>query len=196
MHRLMAMAVTTCAAGLSVTACSAGITTAGPGSSPSPAASRTTSSPTTSSEHSTSASASPGPADTLSVDAPIGSFLVPHGAHVLFNSNCGKQVIIELSSVTPAKASAFYNAALPQAGYKITGNTLLTNTGKGLPGEAAEIKFTGHGYKGTIAGLSNLGALASTGPSPASMPGDIAKNFITITLAPPGKTGCAASPAP
>jgi hypothetical protein len=188
------MAVTTCAAGLAVTACSAGITTASPAASPSPAASRSASTPTASSQHSTSAI--PGPADTLSVDAPIGSFPVPHGAQVLFNSNCGKQVIIELSSITPAKASSFYHAALPQAGYKITSDTLLTDTGNGLPGAAAEIKFTGHGYKGTIAGLSNLGALASTGPSPASLPSNIAKNFISITLAPPGATNCAAPPTP
>jgi hypothetical protein len=124
------------------------------------------------------------------VDAPIGSFPVPHGAQVLFNSSCGKEVVIELSSVTPAQVSSFYTAALPQAGYKITGNTLLTNTGSGngLPGAAAEIDFTGHGYKGAIAGLSDIGALASA--SASDLPSNVAKNFITITLTPPGANAC------
>jgi hypothetical protein len=189
--RLMALAVTTGAAGLSLAACSAGITTASPPASRSPATSRTASPVAAAASHPSPASASP--ADTLSVNAPLGSFPVPHGAQVLFNSVCDRQVLIELSAVTPAQASSFYIAALPRAGYKITGNSMITGTGKGLPSAAAEIEFTGHGYKGTITGVSNLGALASTGPSPASVPGGIAKNFIAITLTPPGVTGCAAT---
>jgi hypothetical protein len=119
----------------------------------------------------------------------MGSFPVPHGAQVLFNENCDKEVIIELSSVTPSQASSFYTSQLPRAGYKITGNTLLTGNGNGLP-SAAQIEFTGHGYKGTITGLSNLGALASTGPSPVDLPDGVASNFFSITLAPPGANGC------
>jgi len=130
------------------------------------------------------------------VDAPIGGFPVPHGAQVLFNSACDKQVIVGLRSVTPSQASSFYIAALPRAGYKITGNTQITETGSGRPGAAAEIDFTGHGYKGTITAASNLGALGSTSPSPASLPSYMAKNFIEITLTPPGATGCATATAP
>jgi hypothetical protein len=189
-YRLTAIAVTTCAAGLSLTACTAGITTPSPVTSPPPAATHTASSPAATATHSSPAPATS--ADTISVDAPIGTFPVPHGAQVLFNSACDKQVIIELSSVSPGRASSFYISALPRAGYRITGNTLLTDTGNTLPGSAAEINFTGHGYKGTIAALSNLGALASEGPSPTDLPSSIAKNFLTISLTPPGTAGCAA----
>jgi hypothetical protein len=194
-YRLMAMAVTTCAAGLSLAACTAGITTASPVASRSPATSRTASSSAPAALHASSA-ASTSSADTVSVDAPIGRFPIPHGAKVLYNSTCDKQVLIELSSVTPAKASSFYISALPRAGYKITGNSLLANTGDGLPGSAAQIEFTGHGYNGTITAVSDLGALSSMGPSPAAVPSSIAKNFFTITLTPPGEAGCAVPTAP
>jgi hypothetical protein len=127
----------------------------------------------------------------VSVDAPIGSFPVPHGAQVLFNSTCGREVIIELTSITPTQASSFYNSVLPSDGYKITGNTLVDGSESGLPGAAAGIEFTGHGYKGEVAALSNLGALSSTGPSAAGLPSGVTKNFLTITLTPPGPTGCA-----
>jgi hypothetical protein len=145
------------------------------------------SSPTVSASHSTSASASPGPADTLSVDAPIGSFPIPHGAQVLSNMTCDKQVIIELSSVTPSKASSFYMSELPRAGYRITSN--IGGTAPGVSGSITEIDFTGHGYQGLIIAVSDLGALPSTGPSPASLPSSITKNFAEISLTPPGTTG-------
>jgi hypothetical protein len=178
----MATSVTTCAAGLSLAACSVGITTANPGKSPSPAASRTASSPAAS--HSTSASASP--ADTVSVDAPIGSFPIPHGAQVVANMPCGKQIIIELSSITPAQASTFYASALPRAGYNITNNTLTSDPDTGAPQGMAEITFTGHSYLGLIIAMANLGAEASAGPSMAALPSSIAKNAVEISLTPPG----------
>jgi hypothetical protein len=184
-YRFMAMTLTSCTACLSLAACSAGITTASTAKSRSPATSRTASSPTAFPSHTTSASAGSG--DTVSVDAPIGSFQIPHGAQVIANTSCGKQIIIELGSVTPAQASSFYVSELPRAGYKITGKTLLNDAGNpALPGSEAEIEFTGHGYKGTIAALSNMGALASRGPSPVSVPSSIANNFLTISLTPRG----------
>ena len=186
----VAMAVTTCAAGLFLAACTAGVTTASPATSRSAATSPAASSP--------AAATSPAltsPAGTVSVDAPIGSFPVPPGAQVLLNSTCDKQIIIELGSVTPAQASSFYTATLPKAGYKVTSNSLLAETGT-LPGSAATIDFTGRGYKGTIAALANLGALSSIGPSPVPVPSSIAKNFLTIELTPPGTADCDPSAAP
>ncbi len=106
----------------------------------------------------------------VSLDAPIGSFPIPHEAQVMVNMTCGKQLVIELTSVTPSQASDFYLSALPREGYKITGKTQLTETGNGQPGAVVEIDFTGHGYKGTIGAVANLGALSSTGPSPAACP--------------------------
>lgn len=196
-YRRTVMAVAISAVGLSLAACTAGITTAAPAASPSPATTRATSSPTGRASTTASPAASASPANTVSVDAPIGTFPIPDGAQVVFNGECGKDVVIELSSITPAQASSFYMSQLSRAGYKITGNTLLTNTGAdagdGLPGAAAEIEFTGHGYKGTIAALSDLGALATGGASPSDLPSNISKNFITVELTPPGATGCSAA---
>lgn len=190
--RLMATSVTTCAAGLSLAACSVGITTANPGRSPSPssapAASRTASSPAAS--HSTSASASP--ADTVSVDAPIGSFPIPHGAQLVANMPCGKQILIELSSVTPAQASTFYASALPRSDYNIANNTLTSDPNTGTPQGMAEITFTGHGYTGLIIAMANLGAEASADPSMAGLPSSIAKNALEISLTPAGKANTSA----
>jgi hypothetical protein len=184
-YRLIATGVTTCMAGLSLAACSAGITTASPAASRSPATNRTAPSPTSAAAH--TSPASPSPADTVHVDARIGSFPIPHGAQVLFSGACGKQLIIDLISVTPSQASRFYIAALPRAGYKITSNN--GGTAPGVSGSFADIGFTGHGYKGTISATSDLGALSSTGPSTASLPSNFTKNFVTITLTPPGATG-------
>jgi hypothetical protein len=186
-YRLIATGVTTCMAGLSLAACSAGITTASPAASRSPATNRTAPSPTSAASHPTSPPPSASPADTLGVDAPIGSFPVPHGAHVLSNMTCDKQVLIELSSVTPSKASSFYVSELPPAGYQITSN--IGGTAPGVSGAIIEINFTGHGYRGLIIAVSDLGALPSTGPSPVSLPSSITKNFVEISLTPPGKTG-------
>jgi hypothetical protein len=187
MHRLIA--VTACAASLSVTACTAGITTAAPAASRTPATSRpATSRPAATAAH--SAAASPSPSDTVNVGAPIGSFPIPHGAQVVANMPCGKQVLLELGSVTPAQASAFYASALPRAGYKIQLDTLSSDPNTGTPQGIAEITFTGHGYAGQIIAVANLGAQASADHSLAGLPSNIAKNYVEISLTPPGKTGC------
>jgi hypothetical protein len=186
-YRLTAVGVATCVAVLSTAACSAGITTASPAASRSPATSRTAPSPTSAASHTTSPSASPSPADTISVGAPIGSFPIPHGARLLSNMTCDKQVIIELGSVTPSMASSFYVSELPRAGFQITNS--FDGTAPGASGPITEIDFTGHGDQGLIIAASDLGALPSTGPSPASLPSSITKNVAEITLAPPGATG-------
>jgi hypothetical protein len=195
MHRLMAMAMTTCAAGLSLAACSAGITTARPAESPSPTASRTASSPTAS--HSTPAAPTPSPshttpvaaspADMVRVDAPIGTFPVPQGAQVVGNIQpCGKQILLELSSVTPSQASTFYASALPRAGYTVTLNTLDSDPDTGAPQGIAEFTFAGHGYTGLIIAAADLGAEASAAPSMAALPSNMVKNTLEIWLAPRG----------
>ncbi|HEX6454359.1 MAG TPA: hypothetical protein VF060_33480 [Trebonia sp.] len=201
-YRFVAMTVTSCAAGLSLAACSAGITTAKPVTStspaakpvrsPSPTAGRTGSSPTGSSSHTTPASAGSG--DTVQVDAPIGSFPIPHGAQVVANMPCGKQVLIELGSVTPAQASTFYTSALPRAGYKVTDNTLTSDPDTGNPQGMAEFTFTGHGYTGLIIAMANLGAEASADPSMAALPSNIAKNALEISLTPPGTSNTSMCP--
>lgn len=191
-HRRMALAVTTCAAGLSVTACNAGITIASHAPSPSPSASAAASSTASSAAPAASPTTAAPAADTVSLGGSIGSFPIPPGAQVVDNSTCDKEILVELTGVTPTQASGFYMLTLPRAGYKITGHTLMTNTGNsGLPGATAEIDFTGHGYRGQFIGVAGLGALSSAGASalPSSMNG-IEKNLITITLTPSGTADC------
>jgi hypothetical protein len=132
----------------------------------SPATSRTASSPAAAA--SPTGLASTNSTDTISVEAPLGSFPIPHDAQVLHYSTCGKQFLIELNSVTPCQASSSYISALPRAGYTVTGNSLLTSTRS--PGSTAETEFTSHGYKGMITAASHLSALSSMGPSPPSCP--------------------------
>lgn len=186
-YRRMAMTVTTCAASFSLAACSAGITTTNPVTSP--AASRAGSSPAASPSHAASASAGTG--STIPVNAPIGSFPIPSGAQVVANIPCGKEIIIELGSVTPTQASDFYTAALPQAGYHITVSTLTSDPTTGAPKGMAEFTFTGHGYTGLIIAMANLGAQASADPSADGLPSTMAKNSVEISLTP---TGASATP--
>ena len=195
-HHRLAMTVTTCAACFALASCAAGITSANPGKSPSAAASRAASSPAASPSQSTSASAVAG--TTVRVDAPVGSFPVPRGAQVVANLPCGKQVFVELGSVTPVQASDFYNAALPQAGYRITDSTLSSDPTTGAPQGMAEFTFTGHGFTGLIVAMANLGADASADPSAdpsmVGLPGSIAKNAVEISLTPAGATGTPTCP--
>jgi hypothetical protein len=129
------------------------------------------------------------------VDAPIGSFPIPNGAQLVANMPCGKQILLELSSVTPAQASTFYASALPRAGYNIT-NTLTSGPNTGTPQGMTEITFTGHRYTGVIIAMANLGAKASAdpsmGPSIADLPSSITKNFLEISLTPPGAASTSA----
>ena len=185
-YRLMAMTVTSCAAGLSLAACTAGITKANPVTSPSPTASHNVSSPAASPSHTASASASAGSGYTVRVEAPIGTFPIPRGAQVVANMPCGKQDLIELGSVTPPQVSTFYTSALPRAGYKVTNNTLTSDPNTGAAQGMAEITFTGHGYAGLIIALANLGADASASPSVTGLPSSIAKNALEISLTPRG----------
>ncbi|WP_157436092.1 hypothetical protein [Actinospica robiniae] len=186
-YRRMAMTVTTtCAAIASLGACSAGVTSADPKTPVSAAVSRAGSSPTASPTHATSASAAA--AGTVHVDGPIGSFPIPSGAQVVANMPCGKEVLIELGSVTPTQASTFYTAALPQAGYQITVNTLSSDPTTGAAKGMAEFTFTGHGYTGLIIAMANLGADASADPSVGSLPGNMAENAVEISLTPAGTT--------
>lgn len=204
-YRLMATSANTCVAGLSLAACSVGISTASPSPSPSLAASRTASSPAVSRSLATSRTASSpamshsmpasgSPADTVPEEAPIGPFPVPHGAQLVDNMGCGKQILIELSSVTPAQASTPYTSALPRAGYTITDNALTSDPSTGAPQGMAEITFTGRGYTGLIIAIADLGAEASADPSMAGLPSNITKNDLEISLTPAGTASTSACP--
>jgi len=167
-HRSAALALTTCAASLTVAACTAGVTTA-TSAATSPAA------PSRSASVAAAASAGSAAAGRMiSISGSIGSFPVPAGAKVAENVGASQQIIVIFSSVTPANVSSFYAAALPRAGYAISGNSVISEGG----GTEAIIQFSGHGYKGNIAALSHFSGAG------VSVAGLGTKNVSTIELSP------------
>ena len=167
-YRSAAVALTACAASLSLTACTAGTTTASTAAT-SPAA-----------RNSASASASvsqAGPAlasRTIKVSGEFGSFPIPARAKVVENVGSDPGAIVFFDQVTPAKVSSFYAQALPRAGYTITVNSVISQSG----GTVAFIQFTGHGVKGTIDALSKFT------DSSVSIAGLGHKNVTTISIRP------------
>ena len=121
-YRSAALALAACAASLTATACTAGISTVTPH-----ATSAATPSHSASVARSSSSEARVG--RMISVSGSVGSFPVPAGAKVAENIADGQESIVIFSSITPAKVSSFYATALPQAGYTISGNSLVTQGG-------------------------------------------------------------------
>ena len=102
------------------------------------------------------------------------SFPVPTGAKMIENMAMnvdGKQTAIFFTQVSPAKVAGFYTAALPKDGYKVTANSLLSQSGSTV----AFIQFAGHGIKGTVDSLAKFSA--SVG-----IPGLGHKNVTTVTI--------------
>lgn len=169
-YRSAAVALAACAASLSLTACAAGTTTA----------STAATSPAARNSSSASASASvsqAGPAlasRTIKVSGESGSFPIPARAKVVENVSSDPGAIVFFDRVTPAKVSSFYAQALPRAGYTITVNSVISQSG----GTVAFIQFTGHGVKGTIDALSKFT------DSSVSIAGLGHKNVTTISIRP------------
>ncbi len=166
-YRSSAAALAACAASLSLAACSAGITTT----------STATTSPAAPSRTSASASASASLAVAIrmiQVSGEVGSFPVPAGAKVVQNIGGSQETIVIFKMITPAKVSSFYAQALPRAGYTVTANSVITQSGNTV----TYIQFTGHGVKGNIDGLSTFT------DSTVSVPGMGHKNVTTISLMP------------
>jgi len=170
MYRSAAVALAACAASLSLTACAAGTTTA----------STAATSPAARNSSSASALASvsqAGPAlagRTIKVSGESGSFPIPARAKVVENVASDPGAIVFFDRVTPAKVSSFYAQALPRAGYTITVNSVISQSG----GTVAFIQFTGHGVKGTIDALSKFT------DSSVSIAGLGHKNVTTISIRP------------
>ena len=173
-YRSAAVALTACAASLSLTACTAGTTTASTAAT-SPAA-RNSSSASASALALASVSQT-GPAlagRTIKVSGESGSFPIPARAKVVENVASDPGAIVFFDRVTPAKVSSFYAQALPRAGYTITVNSVISQSG----GTVAFIQFTGHGVKGTIDALSKFT------DSSVSIAGLGHKNVTTISIRP------------
>jgi hypothetical protein len=166
-YRSSAAALAACAASLSLVACAAGTT----------ATSLATTSPAAPSRASASASSSASPAAAsrmIQVSGKVGSFPVPAGAKVVQNIGSSQETVVIFSKITPAKVSSFYAQALPRAGYTVTANSVITQSGNTV----TYIQFTGHGLKGNIDGLSKFT------DSTVSVPGLGHKNVTTISLMP------------
>jgi hypothetical protein len=175
-YRCAAVALATCAAALSLAACSAGVTTAGPSAAPSRGTSVASPDATTSARLSASPTASQAPASgtMIQVSGAIGRFPVPTGAKVAENITSSQEVVIIFGSVSPAKVSAFYAQALPKAGYTISGNSVITDSGNAV----AAIQFEGHGFKG------NIDSLAKFTGSGVGLGGLSDKNVTTVSFLP------------
>jgi ABC-type phosphate transport system substrate-binding protein len=169
-YRYAAVALTACAASLSLTACTAGTTTASTATT-SPAARNSTSA----SASASASQAAPALASrTIKVSGEFGSFPIPARAKVVENVASDPGAIVFFDRVTPAKVSSFYAQALPRAGYTITVNSVISQSG----GTVAFIQFTGHGVKGTIDALSKFT------DSSVSIAGLGHKNVTTISIRP------------
>jgi hypothetical protein len=110
----------------------------------------------------------------IQVSGKAGSFPVPAGAKVVQNIGSSQETVVIFSKITPAKVSSFYAQALPRAGYTVTANSVITQSGNTV----TYIQFTGHGLKGNIDGLSKFT------DSTVSVPGLGHKNVTTISLMP------------
>jgi ABC-type phosphate transport system substrate-binding protein len=167
-YRSAVVALAACAASLSLTACAAGTTTASTAAT-SPAAHNSSSAPASASV----SQAAPGLASrTITVSGKFGSFPIPARAKVVENVASDPGAIVFFDRVTPAKVSSFYAQALPRAGYTITANSVISQSG----GTVAFIQFTGHGVKGTIDALSKFT------DSSVSIAGLGHKNVTTISI--------------
>ena len=90
------------------------------------------------------------------------------------NISSSQETVIIFDKITPARVSSFYAQALPQDGYTITTNTVVSQSG----GTAAIIQFTGHGFAG------NIDALSKFTDATVSVAGLGHKNVTTITFMP------------
>jgi hypothetical protein len=177
-YRSAALALAACVAAVPVAACSAGVTTAGSAANSAAASSHGASADTsrgTSGASSGASSPSPaGSASTVAVGGSIGSFPIPAGAAIAENVSISHGIDVIFSRITPAEVSSFYATALPRAGYVISGNDVVSQSG----GSEVLIQFSGHGYKGNIAALSNFSGAG------VDIAGLGHKNVTTISLQP------------
>ena len=155
-YRSAALVLATCAAGLSVAACSAGTPSAS-SSTTSPAASSSSKPPVISSPVPTTGPPIAG--TTLKVKGNLGSFPVPAAAKVGENMSGGSSLLVVFGLVAPADVARFYATALPQAGYTVTSNSLVSQGGQ----NGAIVAFTGHGYKGNIESVAQFPAATIAG---------------------------------
>jgi hypothetical protein len=172
-YRPATLALAAGAATLAVAACSAGTPSASSSSSSS-SSSSASSSATGSAAPVTSAAApttgAPIPGRTLTVSGKLGSFPVPAAAKIGENLAGGSSLILVFGSVAPPDVARFYASALPQAGYTVTSNSLVSQGSQ----HGAIVVFNGHGYKGSIESVDQFPGVSIAGIG--------ATNVTTITM--------------
>src|SRR5260370_26976899 len=155
-YRSIALVLASCAAGLSVAAWSAGTRWASWSPASWPASSR-------SGEPVVSwAGPAPGPpiaGRMITVKGKIGSFPIPAAAKVGENTSGGSSLLVVFALVAPADVARFYATALPQAGFTVTSNSLVSRGAQ----NGAIIRFTGHGFKGNIESVAQFPGVSLAG---------------------------------
>jgi hypothetical protein len=167
-YRSAALALAATAASLTVAACSAGTPTASSSSTPT-ATGTGTAAPVSSAPVPTTGAPIPG--RMLTIQGTLGTFPVPKDAKVGENISGGQSVIVVFGLIAPVDVARFYATALPQAGYAVTTNSLVSRG----PQNGAVIVFTGHGYKGNIESVNQVAGPAIAG---------IGQNVTTIVISP------------
>jgi hypothetical protein len=166
-YRSATLALAVGAASLAVAACSSGTPSSG-SSSTATATATGTAPPVTSVPAATTGV--PVPGRMLTVNGALGSFPVPAQAKVGENVSGGSSLLVVFGLVDPADVARFYATALPQAGFTVTSNSLVSQGGQ----NGAIVMFTGHGYRGNIESVAQFPA--------ASIAGLGNVNVTTITL--------------
>jgi hypothetical protein len=153
-YRSTALVLAACAAGLSVAACSAGTPSASSSTTSSPASSPASSSPSAVPVVSSAVPTSGPPiaGKMITVKGKIGSFPVPAAAKVGENLSGASSLLVVFGLVAPADVARFYATALPQAGFTVTSNSLVSQGGQ----NGAIVQFTGHGFKGNIESVAQF----------------------------------------
>jgi len=171
-YRSAALALAACAASLSVAACSSGT----------PSASSAATSPAATGSATPSRSADPivssavptsGPpiaGRMITVKGKVGSFPVPAAAKIGENVSGGSSLLVVFGLVVPVDVARFYATALPQAGFTVTSNSLVSQGAE----KGAIIQFTGHGFKGNIESVAQFPG--------ASVKGIGAANVTTVIM--------------
>ena len=170
-YRSAALALAAGAATLAVAACSSAGTPSA--SSSSPATSPGTSAaaaPISSAPVPTTGAAIAG--RMLTLKGKLASFPVPAAALVGENISGGSSLVVVFGKVTPADVARFYATALPQAGFTVVSNALVSQGGQ----NGAVVQFTGKGYKGNIESVAQFPG--------ASIAGIGSANVTTIVISP------------
>jgi hypothetical protein len=174
-YRSAVLALAVGAASLTMAACSSGTPSASSAAS-SPAASSPGASSTAAGQGIVSSAppttGAPIPGRMLTVQGTLGAFPIPAAAKVGENISGGTSVVVIFGLIAPADVARFYAKALPQAGFTVTSNALVSKGNQ----NGALIVFSGHGYKGNIEAVNQV-----EGPNIGGLGG---QNVTTVIISP------------